>query len=382
MLTVVSIVHPTAVSGMNEALAAAAAAAGEFGVHIVLPADRPAGPDAGPHIRTLPLSGGRRRLARYRGLRQLLRELQPDVLHVHADPCSLLTLQVATLRRRHHAASALVVECDHAVARTPFWPFSSVRRRVLAAAGAAIARHATGLRQLALAGFDGSGFIIAPPVQTHPTPAQREGAGLTVGYAAPLEAEFGVIDVLEGVAACRLPVTLLIQGSGPLRAEIQDRAASLDVAARVHFLDASAGPDGVDAATLARIDALIVMPHVKHATAAAFDRTIAAAQCHGVPVIAPDLAGLGEMVGGGGWLVEPGDPARLAGLLHHIASFPTELAGVTATTRREAANRYSDATIRDGLRRAFEAAWSQRAACASRSSDLASAAAQFRGGDL
>jgi glycosyltransferase involved in cell wall biosynthesis len=384
VLKIVSIVHPALGASITEAVAETAFEAGEFEAYRVVPVGR----DTGTHTRVLPFRGGRGRFSRYRGLRKVLREIQPDVLHVQADPCGLLALQVALLRRRYHRCAALVVECDHAAAVTPFWPFSRIRRRVLAHADAAIARHSARLRLLAAAGFEGAGFTIAPGI------AQRLGAKpdraaaraalglpetgtLVVGFASPLVEGYGIIDVLEGVAACRSPVVLIVAGDGALRNEILDRAASLGAMDRIRVLDPGQRTGNAD--VMAALDALVIMPRARFAARAAFDRSIAVAQSGGLPVIVSQVAGLGEMAGAGGWLVEPGDPGLLAGLLNRLAQTPLEVARVTEATKREAANRYSEDAIRDGLRRAFDVAFAACRKQTPQDTRLGTAIAQMRG---
>ena len=170
-------------------------------------------------------------------------------------------------------------------------------------------------------------------------------------------------------------MALIVTGEGTLRNEILDRAASLGVTDRIRVLE----PGQRSGDVMSALDALIVMPRARFAARTAFDRSIAVAQVSGLPVIVSQTAGLGEMAGAGGWLVEPGDPGLLAGLLNRLAQTPLEVARVTEATKREAANRYSEDVIREGLRRAFDVAFAACRKRAPQDARLGSAIAQMRG---
>ena len=62
------------------------------------------------------------------------------------------------------------------------------------------------------------------------------------------------------------------------------------------------------------------------------------AMAHGVPVIASDIGGLGELIedGNGGWLVRPGDPAALARAITYAATNPERLKEQSEKARERA----------------------------------------------
>ena len=314
----------------------------------------------------------------YRGLSRAVRAFAPDVIHLHASPASVLAMQVSRLRNRALPGCALVLECEHAVTAGVPWQWRWLARRVLGQTDAVLARHLDGIAALRRLGFDGLGSVAGTggaAVVPLPSRAEARAAlGLTdpacavIGFAGPLTAEAGLLDALEAVAACPSELVLLVLGRGPLRDELADRAAALDISHRLHFADPG-GPDRLVAANpdlrghpnmLAVLDAVLAVPRPGAAADGPFDRMIETAQMHGVPVIASAVPGLAEIVGPGGWITEAQDPGLLCRMLHDLADQPERFAGPAALARQHAGRRHSPGAHAAALTRAMLAAQASR----------------------
>jgi glycosyltransferase involved in cell wall biosynthesis len=150
-----------------------------------------------------------------------------------------------------------------------------------------------------------------------PSPAQRQEArealgllttDVVVGTVARLFEDKGVSDVMAAIAAARnrgAPLRALIAGDGPARAELERRAASLNLVPFVHFLGSR--PDIPNVLTACDLMALASR------TREGFGMALAEAMAMGLPVVGTTVEGVPELVESGtnGILVRPCDPGAL-----------------------------------------------------------------------
>ena len=305
------------------------------------------------------------RLQIYPRLAQLFTQLQPEIIHVDAEPGSLLASQVVRLRQRLLSDSAVVLETEQTGPEGLAWPVRTIARRTLAQVDVLVVRHRQALEASRACGFAGQGVIVDYAVDRavfHPAePAAGavpfHGSGLVVGYVGDLIHESGLIDVLEAVAACRSAVSLSIMGCGPIRAELVDRAASLGISQRVAIIDPA--PDG-GAAFLNTLDAVVMMLHPAPDTIRRAARTLVSAHACGVPVIVSALVGMQDLVRRGGWIVAQRDAGVLAQLLHHLATSREALACAAAASLEQAERRFSLDVVTHELHRALHVARQNR----------------------
>jgi len=142
-------------------------------------------------------------------------------------------------------------------------------------------------------------------------------------------------DAIAGIGGARLVVV----GDGPLRAELEARARTAGVADRVLFTGGVSG--GQVRAILRQADAFVL-----NSTYEGLPHVVLEAMAEGVPVVATDAGGTGEVVQDGvtGLLVPPGRPDAL------LAAIRTVL-GDAETARR----------LREGAARALETRFSYEA---------------------
>jgi glycosyltransferase involved in cell wall biosynthesis len=163
------------------------------------------------------------------------------------------------------------------------------------------------------------------------------------------------------VDACRAAGrALVVAGDGPLRAELEARAAGADV----RFVGR------VDARELARLRAASSVALIPSRSAETFGLAAAEAMAAGLPVIASRVGALTELVGDAGTLVQPGDRAALANALRAMAGDGAVPRSDAAARTGEGAVASSDAaarageTARAGLARVRELAAPDRVAAA------------------
>lgn len=271
------------------------------------------------HGALLPISSNLRG-AIYPRLGAVLRETRPDVIHIDAPPGSALAQTAVRLRGR----ASLVLECEDQAFPPKFlpsWIIHFAERRVLSAADFVLARHYDTLNWARTRGFSGPGAVVAygmKAVLTHST-IGRVGRvpGPALGYVGALSQESGVVELVEAVAACRVPLSLTMFGQGPLCEELSDRVAALRISDRVHIVDSWSDT------WVQPVDVVVLT--AQHGGCKPVDRQVAEMQALGIPVIAFGVPGGRELVGDAGWYVTKGDAGLLLHLLHQLAARPEEV---------------------------------------------------------
>lgn len=270
----------------------------------------------------------------WRELLRLFRRDRPDLVHTHSGKAGFLGRLAA-----HRAGVPLIV---HTIHGPSFGPFQGVvlntayhwaERRAAAVTTHFISVAGAMTRQYLAAGLGRpdqftcirSGFELEPFLAVGPEPAGREALGLAkedfvVGKIARLCELKGHDDLFAAapalVAACPRMKFLLV-GDGPWRARLEVRAGHLGLRDRFVFAGL-VPPDRIPA----MLGAMDVVAHLsrREGLARAIPQALAAAR----PVVAYDGDGAGEVCldGRTGFLVAPGDLARLRERLLQLFADP------------------------------------------------------------
>lgn len=185
----------------------------------------------------------------------------------------------------------------------------------------------------------------------HPAaPGEREALRLAAGLPASalliacvanLTAVKRHADLLDAFAIVRQAcpgAQLMLAGSGPLDAELHTRAATLGIAACVHFLGMTEAVERIwrmaDLAVLA-------------SSSEGLSNSLLEAQACGLAVVATKVGGNPDLVidGHTGCLVPPHDPPSLAAALLALANDPARRAAFGAEARQRAVERHAPARM-------------------------------------
>jgi glycosyltransferase involved in cell wall biosynthesis len=177
------------------------------------------------------------------------------------------------------------------------------QRRMVEAADAVVVPSAAALTRLQVlrAPVEARRVRVVGHVVREFAARSEAAAGEHALVVARLAPEKGVDVAIDACARARLP--LVVAGDGPLRAELEARAAS--AGADVRFTGR------VDDATLAALRARAAVALVPSRSAETFGLAAAEAMAAGVPVVASAIGALPELVGLKA-VVAPGDAAALA----------------------------------------------------------------------
>ncbi len=224
----------------------------------------------------------------------------------------LYTTLPRNLRIRTAAASFVVTCTGHNAA----YLAQVVGRRP---AGLQVVYHGTDLRRFNPAGR---------------TP--RPGRILSVGRLVPKKGYVELLAALHLLASAGVPFRCDIYGGGPLRDELAGRISDLGLVDRVILHGARLQDEIVAALRRAAVFALAPVI-VEDGDRDGIPNVLVEAMAAGVPVVATRTSGIPELVRDGqeGLLVEPRDPAELAGALRRVLTDAAFAAQLAAAGRRK-----------------------------------------------
>ncbi|WP_257169994.1 glycosyltransferase [Bradyrhizobium sp. SRS-191] len=298
----------------------------------------------------------------YPALRRLLRELDPDVIHLWEEPWSIVALQAQMLRGR----AALVLEVDQNILKRLPPPFETIRKFVLGRTDHILSRSPDATEVVRARGYAGPvtpigyGVDLATFTPADAPAARRADASLRLGYVGRLVVEKGLDDALEALARSPAAATLSIMGEGPHEAHLRQRVEDLGLGGRVDF-QGWAAPAEV-ACFLRSLDALLLLTRTTNAVREQFGRVIIEAQACGLPVIGSTCGAIPDVIGDGGWIVPEQDPERLRQLLDQLGADRTQFAPRSQAARANVLKRFTYDAVATAIETACRAADQSRSA--------------------
>ncbi len=296
----------------------------------------------------------------YPGLRRLLRELDPDVIHLWEEPWSVVAMQAQLMRGR----AALALEVDQNILKRLPPPFELMRRFVLSRTDHILSRSPDATTVVRACGYAGPVTPIGygADLATFTPDPQRtttlRSAPLRLGYVGRLVEEKGLDEALDALAGAASPVTLSIMGQGPDEARLRGRIAALGLGERVDVRGWGSPSEVAD--FLRGLDALVLLTRTTKAVREQFGRVIIEAQACGIPVIGSTCGAIPDVIGDGGWIVPERDPNSLRGLLDTLAADRARLDAKARAARANVLARFSYDAVATALASACRAALSDR----------------------
>jgi glycosyltransferase involved in cell wall biosynthesis len=292
----------------------------------LMTADPPDDPGVTLHIRPIWLS----RLPKvkwyahfYPRLRELVHELNPDVIHLWEEPWSIVAMQAAYLKGN----AALVLEVDQNLIRRLPPPFDAIRRYVLRQTSFILSRSDEATAVVRAFGFAGPvrliGYGVDQQVFSAGTKIPQDPGTLKIGYIGRIVEQKGLDDILTAVARARSCVAFDIMGEGPYSVRLKKRIAELGLQHKVNFH--RWGGVLETARFLRSLDVSVLLSRSSPVWREQFGRTIIESQSCGVPVIGAESGAIPDVIGSGGWTVPERDPTTLAELFDHLANTPEEV---------------------------------------------------------
>ncbi len=296
----------------------------------------------------------------YPRLGKIIREIQPDVIHLWEEPWAIVSMQAAWLRNKYAPKAALLLETDQNILRRLPMPFENIRRYMLKQTDLLIGRSDEALDVSKACGYTGATAIVEYGIErtnfvpTGKAEARRDFAvadEFTIGYVGRIVPYKGLDDVLDAMVQCKHNIMLHVLGDGPDRDRLVARYTGLGLADQVKMFDNR--PAKEVAHFMKSLDALILMSRTTRTWKEQFGRVIMEAHACGVPVIGSNSGAIPLVIADGGWVVPESDSVALAALLDRLAVNRDEI--VTAGQRglTQADTRFSFNVVANALLYAY-----------------------------
>jgi glycosyltransferase involved in cell wall biosynthesis len=275
----------------------------------------------------------------YRGLSRVMRQLQPDIVHIDEEPYNPAGAQ-AQRAAMVVGARTVFVALQNISKDYPF-PYSAIEQydyrhmahliAVNAAAGEVARRKGyTGpLSVFTVYGIDPEMFQPAPRIEPRPAPDM-----FVIGYLGRLTLYKGTGLLIEALASMPPRCRLRFIGSGPDEPALRSMVAEHGLDDRVEFRQAV--PTDAVPAALAEIDALAVPSLTQPNWMEQFGRVLIEAMACGTPVVGSDSGEIPNVIGDAGLVTPEGDVAALRDALLRLESDPSLRAHLSQMGRERA----------------------------------------------
>jgi glycosyltransferase involved in cell wall biosynthesis len=254
---------------------------------------------------------GNYHLFHWPGLGRVIRDVQPDLVHLDEEPYNVATAH-GTWLAHEAGAQSLFFTWQNLLRHYPA-PFSWLERKVFEHSAYAIAGSSEALQVLHAKGYAGPVSVIpqfgVDPDLFAPGPTASKAVPPVIGFIARLVEEKGILVLLDALAGLQGDWRLHVIGSGPLEPSARRRAAQLGLSERITW------ERGVPSELIPerlRTWSLLVQPSLTRKNwKEQFGRAVMEAMSCGITVVGSASGEIPNVVGDAGLVVPEGNPLAL-----------------------------------------------------------------------
>ncbi len=248
----------------------------------------------------------------YLSLYKHLKQFQPDVLYMNAEPENFQTFEAALLTKSSNTKLVFSSwrNVDHSSVGYPYrfgFVNKEIERYVLSRASHGIVFNRTAKSIFGKHGFRKTTFIPSPVdtsvFKPQPLP-DRDNKNFVIGYVGRLVEEKGVDVILQALTSLPEACSALIVGNGPVKKELQTLSGQLGLTDRVSFRNA-VSPLEIPH-LLKEINVLVLPSKTTTHWKEQFGRILIEAMACGVPVIGSGSGEIPNVIGEAGLVFKEG----------------------------------------------------------------------------
>jgi glycosyltransferase involved in cell wall biosynthesis len=291
---------------------------------------------------------GNYHLHAYPKLGQIMRKVQPEIVHIDEEPYNFATFQAMRLARQHKARALFFTWQNLPRDYPP--PFRQMELYNYKHASAALAGNREAVEVLRRKGYKKSvhvipqfGFDTEIYKRSTPRLPRAPGAPFTLGFGGRLVETKGLLTTVQALTSLPDYCQAVFVGDGPMKSVLEEEAARMGVSERVHIRPGV--PTYEVPGVLETFDVHVLPSRTFPNWKEQFGRTLAEAMACETPVIGSDSGEIPHVIGDAGLVFPEGNAQELAARVRQLLDDPDLYARLAARGRQRVLENYTQERI-------------------------------------
>lgn len=284
----------------------------------------------------------------YPELGRIMREANPEVVHIDEEPFNFATFQAMYLARRQKARAIFFTWQNLYRPYPP--PFRQMELYNYRNAAAALAGNRDASEVLKRKGYRGQihiipqfGFDTDIYKRSAPRVPRKPGDPFTIGFLGRLKEEKGLTLIVDALTHLPEYCRAVFIGNGPMKSVLEEQAQRLHLADRVTF---QAGvPTSQVPREIEQWDVHVIPSLTRPNWVEQFGRTIAEAMACEVPVIGSNSGEIPYVIADAGLVFKEGDVEDLSACIQKLLDDPALYVDLAARGRQRVLDNYTQTQI-------------------------------------
>jgi glycosyltransferase involved in cell wall biosynthesis len=284
----------------------------------------------------------------YPQLGKLMRQIQPDIVHIDEEPYNLATFHAMSLASRQRARALFFTWQNLYRSYPP--PFRQIELYNYRHAAAALAGNRDAAEVLKRKGYRGPihiipqfGFDTDIYQRTELRQLRAAGDPFTIGFIGRLVESKGLPLMVESLASLPEYCRVVFIGNGPRRSELEAQAARLGVSERVSFK--ASVPTYAIPQEMQQLDVLVLPSLTRPNWIEQFGRVLCEAMACETPVIGSSSGEIPHVIGDAGLVFQEGNVQELVAGVQKLLDDPELYARLAVRGRQRVLEHYTQEQI-------------------------------------